>query len=80
MHHVYTVERDKVNPLSLPSTLKSGTSVTLKVDPKVNLDALGKIILPNGQVEDVALTSPTHTPMTGTLGIRFFLPRPPMSA
>ena len=71
-HHQYIVERDKVNVLSLPTKLKSGTALSLKVDPKVNLDEKGKIILPSGLVDEVELTSPTHTPMVGKLGIRIF--------
>lgn len=71
-HHQYIVERDKVNVLSLPSKLKSGTAVSLKVDPKVNFDAKGKIILPSGLVTEVELQSPTHSPLTGPLGISIF--------
>lgn len=68
-HHEYIVEKEKVDILSpFPNTLKSGTPLSFKVDPKVNLDTTGKIILPNGQVEEIVLESPTHTPMIGPLG------------
>ncbi|MBU0705915.1 septal ring lytic transglycosylase RlpA family protein [Patescibacteria group bacterium] len=71
-HHQYIVEDDKVNVLSLPSTLKSGSPLTFKVDPKVNLNAAGWVILPNGQTEDLTLSSPTHTALKGTLGTDIF--------
>lgn len=71
-HHQYIVENEKIRAISLPATLKSGTSLTVTVDPKINLDAVGRVILPSGQVEDVALKSPTHTAMEGSLGIQIF--------
>lgn len=72
VHHQYIVEDDKVNILSLPNTLKTGDVLTFKVDPKVNLDAIGRMILPSGLVEDVLLKSPTHTAIKGTFGINIF--------
>ena len=71
-HHQYITENKSVNILSLPSTLKSGTTLSLKIDPKVNLDADGYVILPNGQVEKILLQSPTHSAMKGALGIDIF--------
>ncbi|MFH0837812.1 MAG: septal ring lytic transglycosylase RlpA family protein [Patescibacteria group bacterium] len=71
-HHQYIVEDEKVNVLSLPATLKSGSPLNFKVDPKVNLNAVGWVILPNGQTEELALNSPTHTAYKGTLGTDIF--------
>ncbi len=72
MHHQYVVETDKVKVIALPSTLKSGATLSLKVDPKVNVDEIGRVILPSGQVEDIALQSPTHNAMEGNLGISIY--------
>lgn len=71
-HHQYIVASDKVSVLSLPATLKAGGSLTLRVDPMVNLDEKGKVILPDGLVDTVELSSNSHEPMTGTLGIGIF--------
>ncbi len=71
-HHQYIVEDENASVISLPSTLKSGSSLTFKVDPKVNLDAEGLVILPSGQVEGVLLKSPTHTAINGSLGNSIF--------
>lgn len=72
IHHQYIVESEKVRPLSLPGTLKSGSSLTFKVDPEINLDEIGWVILPSGQVEKVLLQSPTHSPLEGSLGINIY--------
>ncbi|MBN2306648.1 septal ring lytic transglycosylase RlpA family protein [Candidatus Peregrinibacteria bacterium] len=71
-HHQYIVEPESVGVIDLPNVLKSGSSLTLKVDPKVNLAATGYVILPSGQVEDIPLASPTHTPTTGNYDTKVF--------
>ncbi len=68
MHHQYVVDPDKVVPLSLPSSLTSSSKLTLKVDPKVNVDERGQVILPSGLVEEILLESPSHNVITNSLG------------
>lgn len=72
IHEQYIVEEEKVRVLSLPGTLRSGSPLSFKVDPKVNLDEIGWVILPSGQVEEVLLQSPTHSPLEGNLGINIY--------
>ncbi|MDH5597171.1 MAG: septal ring lytic transglycosylase RlpA family protein [Candidatus Peregrinibacteria bacterium] len=67
-HHQYAVDGGKVDILSLPDTLQAGSPVLIEVDPKVNILAKGYVILPSGLVEEVALTSPSHEPITGVGG------------
>ena len=71
-HHQYIVENGSVKVIDLPEILHPNVSLTLKVDPKVNLDATGYVILPDGKVEDVPLASPTHTPTEGSHGFDVF--------
>jgi len=71
-HHQYIVEDKSANVIDLPSALRSGSTLTLKVDPKVNLDEAGWVILPNGQTEEVLLQSPTHSAIVGKLGISIY--------
>jgi rare lipoprotein A (peptidoglycan hydrolase)/uncharacterized protein YkwD len=72
IHEQYIVDEEKVRVLSLPGTLRSGSPLSFKVDPKVNLDEIGWVILPSGQVEEVLLQSPTHSPLEGNLGINIY--------
>lgn len=71
-HHQYIVDDEKARVLSLPGTLKSGSPLSFKVDPKVNLDETGYVILPSGQVEKVALQSPTHSPIMNSVGVSIY--------
>lgn len=71
-HHEYIVNSDKATPLSLPATLSAAAPLTLKIDPKVNVDQRGQVILPSGLVEQVLLQSPSHTAMLNAQGIKIY--------
>ncbi len=72
MHHDYFVNPDAVVATDLPLTVDVGEVDLIRFDPLVNVNADGLVILPNGQVERLPLTSPTHEPVTNTDGVSVF--------
>ena len=71
-HYEFITESASANIISLPEILKSGQSFQVKIDPKVNISATGKVILPNGEVEDVPLSSSSHEPTENNQGLSVF--------
>jgi len=71
-HYEYNIVKDNVAIINIPNTLTVGNSFTVKVDPKTNVQAVGKVVLPNGFVKDVDLTNLTGNSFTGTLGSKIF--------
>ena len=68
-HHQYIIDPEKTRPISLPDTLSAGIPLVLKTDPTVTFDATGYVILPNGQVEEIPLESPSHEASLGSQGL-----------
>ncbi|MBU0728082.1 septal ring lytic transglycosylase RlpA family protein [Patescibacteria group bacterium] len=68
-HYEYIVSEDEVELLDSPNTISKNTTFELSIDPKTNIDAEGAVILPSGEVERVALVSPTHEPTTNSNGL-----------
>ena len=67
-HYEYEIEKDSVSVLSLPDTFTPGSAFTLRIDPQTNIQETGMVIMPDGFVHDVALQSPTHSPIEGPSG------------
>lgn len=67
-HYEYDIVKASASVISMPSTLSPNTTLTVKIDPKTNIQENGKVILPSGLVQDVPLESPTHSPILGPSG------------
>ncbi|MBU0578318.1 septal ring lytic transglycosylase RlpA family protein [Patescibacteria group bacterium] len=71
VHYEYIIQEDEVEVLDLPDTISTSQTFEISVDPKTTIDAEGAIILPNGQVEQVQLDSPSSS-YTNANGIEVF--------